>query len=146
MYIVYVICILYIMYMYICVCVKCVAISVYCGSTMYIVHVHLCTMNLYIMYLVHVPVHIHMHCVYVYTGLQELDSLTDLDLTDNLLARHSDLKPLKNLHNLRLLSLTGESSVHQQLHVHVHCASEVHVYMHTCTLQIRCPFTVHTCI
>jgi hypothetical protein len=40
-------------------------------------------------------------------GLQELDSLTDLDLTDNLLTRHSDLKPLQNLHNLSLLSLIG---------------------------------------
>jgi hypothetical protein len=41
-------------------------------------------------------------------GVQELDSLTDLDLTDNLLTRHTDLQPLKNLHNLCLLSLLGQ--------------------------------------
>ena len=41
-------------------------------------------------------------------GIQELDSLTDLDLTDNLLTRHSDLQPLRNLHNLSFLSLAGE--------------------------------------
>ena len=41
-------------------------------------------------------------------GVQELDCLIDLDLTDNLLARHSDLQPLQNLHNLCLLSLIGE--------------------------------------
>ena len=45
-----------------------------------------------------------------FLGLQELDSLTDLDLTDNLLTRHSDLNPLQNLHNLCTLSLIGEWS------------------------------------
>ncbi len=36
-------------------------------------------------------------------GVHELDRLAELDLTDNLIMKHSCLSPLKNLHHLSLV-------------------------------------------
>lgn len=62
-------------------------------------------------------------------GLEELDNLVELDLTDNLLSKHISLEPFSNLHHLSMVR-----------YVHVYmcpcCASTiskirmyVHVYM-----------------
>ena len=46
-------------------------------------------------------------------GLEELDNLVDLDLTDNLLGQHSSLKPFQYLHHLSVVSLLSVlKSVH----------------------------------
>ena len=39
-------------------------------------------------------------------GLRELDSLVELDLTDNMLTKHSSLEPFQNLHHLSAVSST----------------------------------------
>ena len=37
-------------------------------------------------------------------GLRELDRLVELDLTDNMLSKHSSLEPFQNLHHLAAVS------------------------------------------
>lgn len=44
-----------------------------------------------------------MH-TYTLSGLEDLDNLAELDLTDNLLGKHSCLRPFLNLHHLSMVS------------------------------------------
>jgi len=44
------------------------------------------------------------NCLRNVEGVEELDSLVELDLSDNLLSKHSTLKPLQNLHHLTVVS------------------------------------------
>ncbi len=59
-------------------------------------------------------------------GVHELDRLAELDLTDNLIMKHSCLSPLKNLHHLSLVryNTTGPTPPH----THSHTCTHVHTH------------------
>ena len=59
----------------------------------------------------------------VVIGLEELDNLVDLDLTDNLLGQHSSLRPFHNLHHLSLVSMSVR---------HASCSKIISVCSHKC--------------